>query len=130
MTNKNCRPPLMVALNDLIFETKIRSTAEQMGVKLVVVRDVTKVCELLEKHSPPLLIVDLNSMGPDAIDVIRSAMDHSQNPHVLAFVSHVDQGLAEQARQAGAQNVMPRSRFSNELPQLIREHCTGAAGGD
>jgi hypothetical protein len=40
----------------------------------------------------------------------------------VAFGSHVDVQALEDARLAGCDPVMPRSRFTNELPELIRRY--------
>ncbi len=40
----------------------------------------------------------------------------------LAFGSHVDTQALADASAAGCDPVMPRSRFSNELPALIRRY--------
>jgi len=41
---------------------------------------------------------------------------------VCAFGSHVDVEYARAARSAGCQVVMPRSKFSAELPTLMRQY--------
>jgi hypothetical protein len=38
---------------------------------------------------------------------------------VVAYVSHVNQDLADAARLAGADEVLPRSRFVQVLPDLL-----------
>ncbi len=115
---------VIVLINDLIFETKIRSTAASLGVGAALVKTVTDLSVALDAEAAALVIVDLNTGGSDAIEAIRTSAGHPGQPHVLAFVSHVDQDLATQARQAGADEVMPRSRFNAELPRLLG---TGAA---
>ena len=77
-----------------------------------------------------LLIVDLNSAGDDAVDAVRAAVSHPSRPRVVAFVSHVDVDLADRARSAGADEVMPRSRFSQTLPQLLADHATASPSGE
>lgn len=114
---------LVAALNDMIFETKIRTTADGLDVRCVSMRDPENINALLQKHSPRLLLVDLNTLGAAAIDVVRAGCGHPSHPFVLAFVSHVDERLAKEAASAGAHLVVPRSRFSADLPAIIREHC-------
>jgi len=69
------------------------------------------------------LIVDLNTAGVDAVAAGNAL---TPRPYVVTFVSHVDQDLAKQAADAGADQVMPRSRFTAELPQILQTHCTPA----
>jgi hypothetical protein len=43
------------------------------------------------------------------------------NPRrVIAFLSHVQTDLAERARAAGCQDVMPRSKFTQNLATILR----------
>ncbi len=114
---------VIVLINDLIFETKIRSTAASLGVGAALVKSATDLSAALEAKAAALVIVDLNT-GGDAIEAIRASAGHASHPHVLAFVSHVDEGLATQAQEAGADEVMPRSRFSADLPRLLETSAT------
>lgn len=118
----------VVVVNDLIFGTKVRSTAGSGGVELTVVSGLQGLCEALDRTKPALLIVDLNTAN-DSTAVIEAGKRHACKPFVLAYVAHVDTGLAAQAEACGADEVMPRSRFSRELPELLARHCGGAVDG-
>ena len=126
MNQPGTQGAVVALLNDLIFETKIRSTAQALGIQVAVVRSVGALSEELERVQPRLLLVDLNTPGPDAVQVVATAHAHPTHPYVVAYVSHVEQDLARQAKDAGADQVMPRSRFNAELPQLLLTHCTPA----
>jgi len=114
---------VVAVLSDLIFETKIRSTAQELGIEITVVRSHSELDIVLYRVSPILLIVDLNTAGVDAVSV---GDNHAPRPYIVAYVSHVDQDLAKQAAEAGADQVMPRSRFTADLPQLLQTHCIPA----
>lgn len=114
---------VVAVLNDLIFETKIRSTAQALGVETLVIRSSTALAAELDETRPNLLIVDLNTAG---VDAVTAGNVHTFRPYIVAFVSHVDQDLAKQAANAGADQVMPRSRFTAELPRILQTHCTPA----
>jgi CheY-like chemotaxis protein len=42
---------------------------------------------------------------------------------VIAFGSHVATARLQAAREAGCTDVMPRSRFSASLPELLQQYC-------
>jgi len=44
---------------------------------------------------------------------------------VIGFLSHVQGDLKQKAHEVGCDMVLPRSAFSQNLPQLLRRH--GAA---
>ena len=116
---------ILVFIRDLIFQTKIQSTAQALGMRAVCVRSIQDWERELEEMAPTLLIIDLNA-GPDALEVIRAASTRAPEgrpaPRVIAFASHVDTEVMAQAKAAGAHEVMPRSRFSSSLPTILPEH--------
>ena len=123
MTDQSAERSLVVVINDLIFETKIRSTAEALGVRVTILRSTSLLVGELDRLRPSLLVVDLNTAGADAVQAVATGCTHPSKPHVIAYVSHVDEDLARRAAAAGAQQVMPRSRFNTELPRLLASYC-------
>ena len=126
MTTGN-QPEIEIAvfIRDLIFETKIKSTAQSLGIGAATVRSIVDLDSLLASASVRLLVVDLNSAGPAGLDGIRAAKKLT-GLRVLAFVSHVDAELASLASEAGADEVLPRSRFTAQLPELLTKACRPA----
>jgi len=111
---------LIAVVTDLIFSTKITGTAKALQKPYAVARTVEKLAEHLNAApESPLVIIDLNSAGLDTVAAIRTAKSHPKNPRVIAFLSHVEVELAQQAREAGADQVMARSGFVNQLPALL-----------
>jgi CheY-like chemotaxis protein len=66
------------------------------------------------------VILDLGMAETDlAAAVARLRQAAGQLP-VIAFGSHVDKARLDAARAAGCDEVLPKSRFSAELPALLR----------
>ncbi|HOA72383.1 MAG TPA: hypothetical protein PL151_14535 [Phycisphaerae bacterium] len=130
----------MVAIalvSDLIFGTRIKSTADELGLPMSVVRTAEAV-ESAAHAGLNVVIIDLSVEGIDPVDVIRRCKqagrspgdesvvgsdDAAANPMVIAFGSHVQKDLLHAAEQAGADLVLPRSRFTAELPQLLARYA-------
>ncbi len=121
MSEDRATGKVVAVLNDLIFETKIRSTAQALGIEITVVRSPATFAVELAGIRPSLLVVDLNTAG---VDAVAAGNVQTPRPYVVAFVSHVDQDLAKQAAEAGADQVMPRSRFTAELPRMLQIYCS------
>jgi len=117
--------PLVAVLSDLIFETKIRSTAKSLGVAASIIRSAGELPGALDRVQPGLVIVDLDSLGVSALEALNIAVSHSGRPHVVAFLSHVNVEFASRAKGAGANAVLPRSQFSDDLSQMVVRHCLG-----
>lgn len=105
-------------ITDLFFFSKVKGTADAIGVPIQVVRTADALLEAC-RSGVSLAIVDLNAGGVDPVEAIRQCKTIEPAPRVVAYLSHVQTDLAAAARQAGADAVMPRSQFSAQLPDLL-----------
>ncbi len=110
---------LLILCTDLIFSTKITGTAKSLGVPFAVVRTLEKLREQLAAHPIATFIVDLNADRVNAIEAVRVAKAHAPSPRVVAFLSHVQVELAQEAGNAGADEVLARSGFVAQLPAIV-----------
>ena len=114
------RPRVLAVIPDLMFQSRVREQAEALDYDLTVadsMDDATRGLEAL----PPLLVIDLHAAGIDTSQVIRDAK--GQGTRVLAFGRHTEAAVLREARDAGADAVVVRSTFVEEMPQLLREHA-------
>ena len=109
---------ILALVDDLFFLAKMQETARKLGVELKTVGTGDALIAEAAQASPSLFIVDLNArQGPlDALEKLRAA--GNQIP-VIAFLSHVQVELAERARAAGCSQVLPRSKFTQDLAAIL-----------
>lgn len=116
-------PPLGLLLSrDLIFTAKVTSTARAMGRQVRTAGAVPLAVQMLGQWQPKVVFVDLAAgdlVSPPALLAYRQA---APGVPFVAFGSHVDTGALAQAAAAGCEEVMPRSRFTQQLPELIRRY--------
>jgi CheY-like chemotaxis protein len=131
---------VLVLVDDLFFQSKLVETARHVGVTLQTVMTGEALTEAAKTSAPRLVLVDLNARagaiealericapqaGPAAHGRGDEHGDGRANGHagltVIAFLSHVQTELAERARAAGCSQVLPRSKFTAELPQILRQ---------
>ncbi len=124
--NAENSPPVLVVVTDLIFSSRISAEARALGQTIVMCRKPDLLAAALQEGVASLLLLDLNCDGLDCIGVIRSVRAAANPPRIVAFFSHVQEELGARALQAGADRVIPRSRFVKELPELLR--FAGRAG--
>ena len=103
--------PILVLVRNLIFSTRISTTARAAGIEIKLIRDPAKLAGQIGR----LLLVDLNL--PGAIEA--AAAWRTNDAQVVGFVSHVDADTAAKARAAGIDRVLARSRFVETLPELL-----------
>ncbi|MFO0889204.1 MAG: response regulator [Isosphaeraceae bacterium] len=116
-------PTAVLISRDLIFTTKIKSTAEDLGVRVVVGVDPAAAAQLIADWRPPVVFVDLAAgeaaSPPTLARLVEGAGDGTA---FVAFGSHVEAQALADARAAGCREVMPRSKFTVELLSLIRRY--------
>jgi DNA-binding NarL/FixJ family response regulator len=112
---------ILAAVDDLLFSSKIRTTAKQAGVDLIFARTPPEILEQVRTLRPSLVIFDLNSAKASPIDTIATLKRDADLSSIrtLGFVSHVHTGLIDQARQAGIDEVMARSAFAARLAEIL-----------
>jgi hypothetical protein len=113
----------LLLCRDLIFTTKVKGTAEALGYRILVASDQSLAVSLIEKWNPRVVLVDLTA-GDVAAPVALRAYLKLAGPDAwfVAFGPHVEADALVVAKAAGCQVVMPRSKFSAELPDLLRRY--------
>lgn len=117
-------PAGLLLSRDLIFTTKVIGTAQALGLKVVSAGNAALVSAMLAKWRPTAVFVDLAAgelVTPSELMAHRATCPGTT---FIAFGSHVDADALQAARDAGCEEVMPRSRFSAELPELLRRHLS------
>lgn len=110
-------PRVVAYMDDLFFQMKLAETAKHLGLEVKVASNADSLLELLDPL-PRLVIVDLNAKSSPLAAVER--LRHAQpDLRVIGFLSHVQTDLAAKAQAAGLDEVMPRSKFSSNLPQIL-----------
>ncbi len=112
---------VLAAVNNLFFVGKIEAAARQASVELTF---ASSEDDLLEKAraGAELIVFDLGDEGLGALDSLRRLKSQPETSAVptLGFLRHTQPDIAERAREAGCEKVMPRSEFSAQLVELLR----------
>lgn len=118
---------VLVAVDDLLFSSKIRATAKQVGVELAFARTPSDILQQARSLRPSLVIFDVNSQKADPINTVAAlkADPELKDIPTTGFVSHVNTELIMAARKAGMDEVMARSAFAANLPQILTEKEPG-----
>jgi CheY-like chemotaxis protein len=114
---------ILVAVDDLLFSSKIRTTARQAGVELTFARTPGDILSQARALKPSLVIFDLNSPKIDSINTVEALRHDPELAAIptMGFVSHVDTRTILAARQAGVDEVMARSAFAANLEKILIE---------
>jgi CheY-like chemotaxis protein len=112
---------LVACVEDLFFRSKIDATARHLNVP-VHFADLGGLPEACRKGDTAAVLLELSSNGAP-LEAVRKIRENEQTRElpVIGFLSHVDRELAEKAKTSGVTQVMPRSQFSETLPDLLMD---------
>lgn len=105
----------------MFFASKIRATAEAVGVEVKFVRSMEKLIETAKEVKPGLVVVDLHNtkLDPVAVATELKSNEDLREIRLLGFFSHVHADLQRNATAAGYDQVIPRSVFARDLGQIL-----------
>ena len=114
-------------IDDLFFQAKIQETAKKLGVKVEFVKGeketVSRILEAPEETKPTLLVFDLNNLNAKPMTLIpKFKTKFKKATSIIGFLNHLQGDLKLKAVEAGCDTVMPRSAFSQSLPNLLRRY--------
>ena len=114
-------------IDDLFFQAKINETAKKLGVKVEFVKGdkeaVAKLIESPDAERPTLVVFDLNNLNAKPMTLIpKFKAKFKKATSIVGFLNHLQGDLKLKAVEAGCDTVMPRSAFSQSLPNLLRRY--------
>jgi CheY-like chemotaxis protein len=112
---------VIAIVDDLFFASKIRGTAEALGVTVSFPRHADGVKEVIQQNPPALILCDLHSEKFDSLSLARTlkADDATRHIPLVGFFSHVQTELQKAAEDAGFDRVIPRSLFTKNLAAIL-----------
>ena len=125
-TREDSNSRIFAFVDDLFFLAKIQETARKMNVKVEFVKNDKDLTDRLQQNGeekPSLIIFDLNNANAKPLTLIpRLKTKLKKGTSIIGFLSHVQGDLKQKAHEVGCDMVLPRSAFSQNLPQLLRRH--------
>jgi hypothetical protein len=114
-------------IEDLFFQAKIQETSRKLGIKVEFVKgDKEAVARLIDSPDaakPTLVVFDLNNLNAKPLSLIpKFKTKFKKATSIIGFLNHLQGDLKAKAVEAGCDTVMPRSAFSQSLPNLLRRY--------
>jgi PleD family two-component response regulator len=118
---ENHNPVVLAAVDDLFFSVKIESAARQLEIQLILAPSFEQLVKYLEALVPEIVILDLNSRACAPFDAIRHIKSNPRfsKVHTLGFYPHMQVELQREAKEAGCDQIIPRSLFSSKMLKFL-----------
>ena len=110
---------IVALVPDLMFATRIEDAAKHLGYPVRALGAGDDFDAVVMHEQPALVIVALDAANwQNAVTAAKRA-----GARVLAFGSHKNVELMQQAKAAGCDEVVARSRMASELPSLLQKYA-------
>ena len=118
---------ILCFIDDLFFQAKINETSKKLGVKVEFLKgdkdSIARITDAPEDQWPKLVVFDLNNLNAKPMTLIpKFKAKFKKATSIVGFLNHLQGDLKAKAVEAGCDTVMPRSAFSQSLPNLLRRY--------
>jgi len=122
---KQDKKKILAVVDDLLFTVKISDAAKRAGLDAEFLKTEHDVVEKATHEHPLLIILDLNANFLQPLKLIELLKGNGDLKKIslIGYLSHVQGELKQKAHEAGANIVMARSAFSQNLPQILKRHA-------
>ncbi len=114
-------------IEDLFVVAKMQEAARKLGIKIQFSKaekeTLAAITDAPEAERPSLIVFDLNNGNAKPLTAIpKLKAKLKRGTSIIGFLQHIQGDLKLKAIEAGCDSVMPRSAFSQNLPNLLRRH--------
>lgn len=115
------RPPVVAAVSDLFFASKLKEAAKGATCELVFATSVEDTVAKTAALGAKLVLLDLNGSDYPRLDAVKAlkADPRTRSARTVGYLSHVMTELKAQAEASGCDQVLARSAFVKLLPKLL-----------
>ena len=110
---------ILFVSDDVFFWARVQGVARSLGHDAVRIGDESSMDAAFREGGVTRVIADLGSRSVNVLAWAARWKGSTPSPQLVAFGSHVDEGSLAAAREAGFDLVMPNSRFSRSLAELL-----------
>lgn len=112
---------VVAVVDDMFFVSKIRATGKALGMIVKFPRTAAAFRTIINNERPVLFIVDLHNEKMNPFDVANEVKQNEtlKGIPLLGFFSHVQVELQRRAREAGYDDILPRSLFARDLANIL-----------
>jgi len=116
---------------DLIFITKIKGSAADLGYAMLVASTQSQAESMIASCRPPVILVDLTGGRMAESGALRAYQAVAgADAWLIAFGPHVDVDALAAAKAVGFHVVLPRSIFTAKLPEFLDRYFSQTPEGN
>lgn len=114
---------VLVAVKDMLFGSKIDSSAKRVGLEIQWSPRFEKLSEVAQARKPDTIIAALDEAG--TLDELKIVKESLPEVRLIGFAGHVMTDLLAQARELGMDEVFTKGQFAVILDKVLTKELEG-----
>jgi len=115
---------VLILLDNLFFAAKINQAAARVNISPIYAKTPAQALAIALTERPSLIVLDLDEAKCAPLEFLAQLKANTELRAIptLGFVSHVNTGLQQQAREAGCGRLISRSAFDRNLATILSQN--------
>ena len=115
---------ILAIVEDSFFQKLIEKSARQEGERCLILKEEDEVETALRKEIPKVILMDVGVSSIDMPSLIEKLKQNSATRAIalVVFGSSIRGDLMQDARELGADQVLHKASFKQQLPEIIRRY--------
>jgi DNA-binding NarL/FixJ family response regulator len=112
---------VVAAVDDVLFVSRLEEVARAQGTRLLLAKNPQECLAHLGSTTVDLVIFDMNARTFDSGALMDALAGGSWvgKVRIVGFVRHTDEAKIKLIQSKGCSEILPRSAFVKQLPQLL-----------
>lgn len=117
---------VIIAANNMIFTSKIMSILDGMDAEGIKAIRSDEIFNKAQEVQPDLIIIDLNLNGIEAPSLINKLRSYgtTKGIPIVCYSPHVLKDQMKAAKVAGATEVLPNSKMTSRMNNILGKYIT------
>ena len=115
---------IILIVNEIVFRDAIERASREEGMKSLCLKDEDAFWAALQELTPKLILLEIGIPTLDGAELIQKLKRNSSTRKIpiVAFGNSLRADLLQDAKEMGADLVLPKSAFREQLPEIIRHY--------
>ena len=116
------KPNVLVAVTDLLLSSKIKEACKHLELVASPLKKNEQFLTMSKNEKPDLIILDLDSSIYKPLEILKKLKEDKEfsDIPVISFFAHTHLEIQKNAMELGYNQILPRSAFFNNLPELLK----------
>lgn len=120
------KPCVLAVIDNLYFRSQLEGITRSKDVELYFAAQGEQLSQLVKTFAPLMMVADLSGLNTDWIfRHISNIIENNPRFPVVAFISHVQEGVRQRAEKYGCRFVLTKSQLTKKLPEVIERVLRG-----